>query len=86
MWSPFGAYALDLLGRRTFPHSVGAANRVLNSEIQLGKDVSASQPEHQKHLGGPASNPFDLDEVIDEIVVVHRLDRVERKRTRRDLR
>jgi len=84
--SPFGAYPLDLLGRRTLPHPVGASDGVLNSEIELGKDVSASEPEHEKHLRGPASDSFDLDEVIDEIVVVHRLDRIEGQRTRRDLR
>src|SRR5436190_15640953 len=84
--SPFGANALDLLGRRTFPHAVDAPDGVLNSEIQLGKDVSASQAKHEKHLRGAASDPFDLDEVIDEIVVVHRLDGIERKRSGRDLR
>lgn len=75
-----------LLWRRSLPFLVRALDRVLNAEVELRQHVEASEPEHEKHLRRPAPDAFDLDEVIDEVVVVHRLDGVERQRARRHLR
>jgi len=86
MWGPLCADSFHLLGGRSLAHPVGAPDGVLNSQIQLWQHVAASEAEHQKHLRSPASYAFDLNEMLDEVVVVHRLDRIERKRAARDLR
>ena len=35
---------------------------VLDPKVELWQDIEPAEPEHEEHLGGPASNAFDLNE------------------------
>src|SRR5687768_10023813 len=56
---PFRADLEHVLGT-DLPLAVGAPDRVLDAEIEVGEDVRAPELEHQEHLRGPLAYPFHL--------------------------
>ncbi len=84
MRTPFRADGADLFWTRSFALPIRAADRVLDSEVELRQNVASSETEHQEHLRRPATNSFDLDEVSDELVIVHCVHGVQWKRAGRD--
>src|SRR5262249_49279671 len=77
MWTPLRADGANLFWTRSFALPIRAADRVLDSEVELRQYVAPSEAEHQEHLRGPAPNSLNLHEVSDELVIVHLLDRVQ---------
>lgn len=82
--APLRADLAHVFRRWSLPLPVRAANRVLNPQVELRENVAAAEAKHQEHLRRPAANAFDLHEVLDEIVVVHLVHRIEWQRAAHD--
>ena len=61
-------------------------NPPLNAEVEVGKDVGPTEPEHEEHLRAPASDPLHADERRGHLVVRHRVERLDRELAGGDLR
>src|SRR3954463_4504220 len=72
------------LRRRNFPHAVRPLDGLDDAEVADREHVRPVQSEHQEHLRGPASDPFDTGQCGDDSVVGHVIERIERQFTARD--
>src|SRR3954454_20349088 len=77
MRAPLRADLQNFFRRWPFAHAVRTLDRVLNSQIEVGQHIRPSEAKHQEHLRGPPADALYLDEVLDQIIVAHGLDRVE---------
>jgi hypothetical protein len=80
MRRPVLADALHVLGTRLLSQAIRATDRVLNSQIQFGKDIWSPEPEHEEHLNGPTADSFHLHESGDDLVVRQMIDGIRRDR------
>ena len=85
MRAPFCADFPHVLWRRSLSLAVRTPNRVLNPEVELRQNVSATEAKHQEHLRRPAADAFHLHEMLDEVVVVHLVHGIEWQRVAKDL-
>src|SRR3954471_22092140 len=72
------------LRRRNFPHAVRPLDRLDDPQVADREHVRPVQSEHQEHLRGPASDPFDAGQCGDDGVVWHFIQRIERQLTSRN--
>ena len=85
MRAPLCADLAHVLWSGTLPLAIRPTDRVLNPQVQLGQHIWPAQSEHQEHLRRPPADAFHLHEVLDQVVVAHLVDGIERKLARRDL-
>src|SRR6188768_3183499 len=52
-------------------------DRFADAEVAAGEDVGALQVEEQEHLGGPAAEAADGDDLLDHLLVIQLLEPVE---------
>jgi hypothetical protein len=88
MRRPVLADARHVLRTRLLSQTIRPTDRVLNSQIQLGKDIGSPESEHEEHLNRPAADSFHLHESFDDLVVRQMIDgiRCERNDATLDLR
>ena len=86
MRRPLRSDSFDLFWSWSLSHPVRALDRVLNAEIELRQHIAAAEAEHEEHLRRPSADALHLDEMLDQVIVSHRLDGVEWQRARLDLR
>src|SRR3954454_10817737 len=63
--------------RRHLLQPVLDLDRFADAEIAAGEDVGALQVEEQEHLGGPAAEPADGDDLLDYLLVLELSETVE---------
>src|SRR5690349_11799009 len=70
--TPALAEALERAPRAATPGEIMQRNAFLQADVIQREDVRAQLVEDQEHLGGPAPDPFHVDERGDERFVVER--------------
>lgn len=64
---------MDAIGRRQLSEAVDAQHRLPHTEIELGENIRASEPEHEEHMGGPTPDSLYRRERSNDFIVVERM-------------
>ena len=66
---PGRATGFNLFGFEAELRRIEAAEAFLDSEIEGGEDIGASEIEHEDHLDGPEPDAFDGGEFADDLFI-----------------